>query len=522
MADPSFYPHPVSRVERRDTHISTVFLTGRHVYKLKKPVDFGFLDARELEARRRFCEQEVRLNQRLSHDIYEGVVELRQDDDGRLSLDGKGKGRVVEYAVKMVQLPDERRLKALLREGQVTPEDMRRLGGRLAAFYEQSLRSPEIDRYGDREVVEYNMEENFRQVEPFVGRLVSREPWELIRQVSRAFFQNWSGLFDERVRAGRIRDGHGDLRTDHIYFTSGIQIIDCIEFNDRFRFGDAISDLAFLLMDIERLGYAGLGRVMLSSYVERADDPALYSLIDFYGAYRAVVKVKVACLSSLEAKTASQQEVLHTSAEDYLNHAYRYALQFSRPTIWVCCGLPATGKSSLASRMSQALSLVHLQTDLARKDVTSSLPSRDRIVPYGHGIYRLELRQLVYGQLLAMAQDELKKGRSVLLDGSFSHRKWREQVVQLAADLDTNVVFVECVCDEETIRNRLRLREGMDVHSDARLQHLPEMMGEFEPLDELPAESTVRVDTAQSLSGALTEALSEGYARKCAQVGKVL
>jgi hypothetical protein len=521
MADPAFYPHPVSHLERRDTHISAVFLTGRYVYKLKKPVDFGFLDFRDLEGRHRFCRQEVSLNQRLSHDVYLGVIEIRMDDEGRFFLGG-GKGRVVEYGVKMKQLPDEASLEALLEDGKVSCSHMEELGRHLADFYAHSRRSQEIDHYGEREVIELNMEENFRQVEPFVGRMVSREPWEFIRQVSRAFFRDRHSFFDERVQAGRICDGHGDLRTEHIYFSDGIQIIDCIEFNERFRFGDSVVDLAFLHMDMERSGHPLLSRLALSAYVDRANDPALYSLIDFYAAYRAIVKLKVACLSSLEAQTSQQRELISKQAEDYLRHGYRYAMQFSRPTIWVCCGLPASGKSTVASRLSETQGLSLLQTDVFRNDLKKAMPSREHVVPYGQGIYRSGMRHHVYGHLLAGAQDELKSGRSVLLDGSFSQRKWREEVKQLSEDLDTNLIFVECVCDEELMRARLKLREETTGSSDARLQHLPDMRREFEPLDEVPAESTIRLDTSRPVSVTLNEALAEGYARKCAQVEKLL
>ena len=581
MAEPAFYPHSVSRLERIDTHISVVFLTGEWVYKLKKPVDFGFLDFTALDARRHFCEQEVRLNQRLSKSIYEGVVEIRKSSTGRFSL--AGEGEVEDYAVKMRQLPEESNLKVLCErqlierqftERQITerqfleqqllgqqllerqllerqPYDggqcpsltqaptgieeldltdlgkeisrahMEALGRCLADFYARSERSPEIDRFGDPEVIGFNMEENFRQMEPFVGDLVPRERWEFTRQVSRAFFKYWHDLFERRVPAGRIRDGHGDLRAEHIYFYEGIQIIDCIEFNERFRYGDVVADLAFLHMDLEHLGYPDLSQAFLASYVRRAADPQLYTLLDFYAAYRAVVKLKVNCLRLTEVEDPVERHEIRARALGYLQQAYRYALQFSRPTLWIFCGLPATGKSTLASKLADALSLSLFQSDRVRKESEGIPLSKEMVVAYDEGIYRREMRNRVYARMLALAQEQLKGGRSVILDASFSKRKWREEARQLASDLDTNFIAVECTGSEEAIRARLLEREHVSGVSDARLQHLSAMIRDFEPLTETFPETHLALSTDRPLEEAFLQLLSASYARRCIQVRRV-
>ena len=267
MASPAFYPHRVSMLERRETHISVVFLTGDFVYKLKKPIDFGFLDYTGLNTRRRMCELEVKLNQRLSRDVYLGVVPLSRKDDGFLFGDS---GEVVEYAVKMKQLPDDASLSSLIVSGRVTPEEMRRLGKLLAEFYATAERSRQIDRYGASRAIEVNTEENFRQLAPFIGSLVEKERFDFVMASSRAFLPDCATLFDRRISEGRIRDGHGDLRAEHVYFLDRIQIIDCIEFNERFRYGDTAIDLAFLHMDVERLGRSELSLKMLDGYADPA------------------------------------------------------------------------------------------------------------------------------------------------------------------------------------------------------------------------------------------------------------
>jgi predicted kinase len=245
-------------------------------------------------------------------------------------------------------------------------------------------------------------------------------------------------------------------------------------------------------------------------------------LLDFYAAYRAIVKIKVACLRSTEVAALDARLALKRVVKDYLEQAYRYALQFSRPTLWVFCGLPATGKSALAAKLSEALSLTLMQTDRIRKEGRDHSALQEEVVPFDQGLYRTSRRQRVYARMLASAQEELKKGHSVILDATFSQAKWREEARQLATDLDTNLIVVECVCAKEIIKERLKQREQSQGISDARLQHLTEMMKAFEPLDELPEETRLRIDTEKPFETSLQALLTEGYGRKCAQVRQVL
>jgi aminoglycoside phosphotransferase family enzyme/predicted kinase len=528
LSDAACYPHAVDRIERRDTHISAVFLTGEWVYKLKKPVDFGFLDFTTLEARRRFCHQEVVLNQRLSLGVYESVVEIREESPGRFRLEGKGEA--VEVAVRMKQLPDASCLRSMIL-GAGTAESaveewlasqMSDLGRKLAQFYDASDRSPAIEEFGRPDRIAFNVEENFEQIDPFVAELLPSEQWELIREVSRAFFKDHQALLLQRVAEGRIRDGHGDLRTDHIYLVNGIQIIDCIEFNDRFRYGDAALDLAFLHMDFENLGRSDLSLLVLEAYMREAGDPALYTLLDFYAAYRALVKLKVSCLRFAEVPGPEERESLRQQAVHYLEQAYRYAIQFSRPTLWVFCGLPATGKSCLAEGLGRALSIRVLQTDRIRRGLEGKELHEESVVPYDTGIYRKERRNRVYAHMLSLAMDELKNGRSAILDGSFSQRKWRDEARLLAEDVDTNFLLVACSCEEAILRERLTEREGRGGTSDARLQHLPRMIQEFEPVTEGPSDTVIPVSTAQPPVEVLRHVLTEAYRLRSAQVKRLM
>jgi aminoglycoside phosphotransferase family enzyme/predicted kinase len=520
MADPKFYPHPVSGPERRDSHISAVFLTGSLVYKLKKPFDFGFLDYTGLETRRRMCDREVFLNRRLSSGVYDSVVEVRRNGE-QFHLGGDGD--VVEYAVKMQQLPDGASLSNLLLGGGVRHEQMILLGRRLGVFYSLSERSPEIDRYGRAETIDFNTEENFRQLAPYVGVLFRQDPFDFIREASRGFFKDCRQLFQRRIEEGRIRDGHGDLRAEHVYLMDEIQIIDCIEFNDRFRYGDVAADLAFLHMDMERLGPPEHSLSVLAGYVEKSRDFGIFTVLDFYSCYRALVKLKVACLTWSELEKGSRGKEMETRAGQYLDLALRYAVQFSRRTIWVFCGLPGTGKSTLAAMVAETFGIALLRSDEVRKELPE-YGSHSGPVPLDTGIYRRDLRGRAYARLLGLAQEELKKGRSVVLDATFSQRHWREEMVRLAEDLDTSVLFFECVASEKTMLARAgRRRTGEDDQSDARPEHIAGLQTQFEKITELRPELHAVIDTEHyAASESLEKILLQAYAMRRTQVERII
>jgi aminoglycoside phosphotransferase family enzyme len=248
MSNPEIYPHSVSKLEQRKTHISYVFLTGPYAYKIKKPVDLEFLDYSTLEKRKHYCHQETSLNQRLSYDVYLGVVAITYDK-GKYYLDGPGKP--VEYAVKMRQLPDENSMLRLLRNRKIAETGIKQLAQRLSDFYQKALTDAKINTFGAWDMIQFNCEKNFRQTTSFMGDILDKRMFQIIRAASRLFLHRRKKLFKDRVNKKKIRDCHGDLRSGYIYFNDEIQIIDCIEFNERFRYADITSDLAFLAMDMD-------------------------------------------------------------------------------------------------------------------------------------------------------------------------------------------------------------------------------------------------------------------------------
>ena len=506
MADPDFYPHPVKAVRQRETHISRVFLTGEFVYKIKKEVNLGFVDYSSLEKRLYFCRQETDLNRRLSSGIYLGVVPITRDHD-RYAL--QGTGVPVEYTVKMRQLPGTGTMVRMLKARKIGKTEIKALTQRLADFYAATAGSPEIDEYGSLETVRCNCEENFSQIAGFLGNVLDERLFQIIRAATRSFLKRKKGLFEKRVATGRIRDCHGDLRSGHIYFDNGIQIVDCIEFNDRFRYGDIASDLAFLAMDLDFEGFPEAARELVDAYVHSAADPDAFALLDFYKCYRAMVRSKIACLRLSESGASEYAyHKTHREAQQYLELAYRYALQFTRPVIWVVCGLPASGKSTIAAALGKALGLEILRSDAVRKQLFE-LPVETAVIqPFEEGMYSREVNALTYARLLLQAQEQIAGGRSVILDATYGSRRQRQEVLRLARDSDANVLFVECSARPDILIERLRRRENGPSVSDARVQHFQQLRQRFEPLVDIRAELHLRVNTEEPLRRNLDRILS--------------
>ena len=510
MARPDFYPHPVEGLEKRETHISCVFLTGSRVYKVKKAVALGFLDFTRLERRRHFCGQELHLNRRLSRGVYLDVVAIRRSGKG-FSLGDEGE--VVEYAVCMRQLPDTATLGWRLHAKTLERGVCQRLAGRLAQFYREAPTSAGIERFGSREIVGANCEENFAQIEPFVPEVLDLQQFQIVRSAARAFLSRRQALFQRRVQNGRICDGHGDLRTDHVYLVDGeIQVLDCIEFNDRFRYGDPAADVAFLAMDLDAQGFSSWSRDLMTAFVDASGDAEIFILLDFYKCYRACVRCKVACLRLGQGGlSAAGRRAAAGEAGDYLALAYRYAVQFTRPTLWVVCGMPATGKSTVARTLGRRLDVEVLRSDVVRKSLFQRRPQEPALAAFAQGIYTPGADALTYGRLLLDAQERLEKGLSVILDATFSDPRRRAEALRLARDSDVNILVVECFADDSVLRRRLAAREGSPSVSDARLEHFADLKARYSPLAEIPAELLVRLDTSQPLEACLDLLLAQDH-----------
>ncbi|MBW2609038.1 MAG: gluconokinase [Deltaproteobacteria bacterium] len=321
--NPDALPDDTEKVSLVQTHISIVLVADEFVYKIKKPVDFGFLDFSTLEKRHYFCLQEINLNRRLSKDLYLGVLPVLFDE-GTHSI-GEGRGEVVDYAVKMKRIPDEMLMKSLFERGELKTEHLKEVARVLAGFHLTANRSPEIDEFGKPDMFRINTDENFEQTERYIGATIERKDYNALNQWTDGFYHENKDSFHERIRSEKIRDCHGDLHMEHVCLADPISIFDCIEFNDRFRYTDTLADIAFLLMDLEYRGRKDLADMLWGFYTEIAGDSNMDSLLTFYKVYRAYVRGKVNSFQIDDDQIArdKKKEAVQT-AREYFRLARRY------------------------------------------------------------------------------------------------------------------------------------------------------------------------------------------------------
>ena len=320
LLDPKAYPDAPQGIELAQTQMSFVFLTDNYVYKVKKPVNLGYLDYTTLDKRRFYCQREVELNRRLCPDAYLGVVPIIRDK-GNIFIGGQGEG--IEYAVKMRRLPQEAMMNVLLGKNQVSSEMVGGVAEKLVEFHQKAETSATISAFGDLATVTQNTEENFTQTEKYIGNAISQGKHRYIKDYTNRFIRQNASLFHRRIAGGKIRDCHGDLHAAHICFSDGICIYDCIEFNDRFRYCDVASEIAFLAMDLDHHGWADLSRSFVNTYVAQSQDKELLELLNFYECYRAYVRGKVESFKLDDPYISEKARVLAT-ARRYFELAESY------------------------------------------------------------------------------------------------------------------------------------------------------------------------------------------------------
>jgi aminoglycoside phosphotransferase family enzyme/predicted kinase len=480
LSDPKAYPHRPDSVRVIQTHISVVFLAGDLVYKVKKPVSFGFLDFSTRDKRRYFCRREVDLNSRFSEGVYLGVVPIHEGPSGMNFL---GKGREVDYAVLMKRLPEDRTLIRMLDRDEVTPEILERTAVRMARLHEQAPVNPHIASFGYPEVIAQNLRENFDQTASFIGRTIERATHEEISALSKEFMESNEKLFRRRVSRGFIRDCHGDLHLDHVIVLNGIILIDCIEFNERFRYGDTASDLGFLLMDFDFQGYPGYSGKVEAEYVRASGDEDIGLLTGFYKSYRAFVRGKVESFTLDEPEvSAKNKEEAGSAARDYFELSLAL-LAPPPPVLVITTGLTGTGKSHIASLLGKRLGIEPIRSDIVRKRLHRVDPSEHRLDKYASGIYRANATERTYEALLEEARRSLSHGRSAILDASFMRRIDRVRAREFAARFGARFCIIDCTCPDETARRRLSERMGRgDDPSDGRWDIFLEQKERFESL----------------------------------------
>jgi aminoglycoside phosphotransferase family enzyme/predicted kinase len=482
MLRPETYPKPPARITHLQTHISHIFLTGGLVYKIKKPMQFDFLDFSTLAKRHYFCQQEVLLNRRLTRNIYLGVVKITLEK-GKTLINGQGP--VLEYAVLMREMPQERMMDRLLSAGKVEKKDIRALVRKLVSFYRKARREGGINHFGQVEIITKNTEENFVQTLPYVGRLIASRDYHLIVTETRKFLKRQKSLFQKRAQEGYIRDCHGDLHSANICLDKPIQIYDCIEFNHRFRYSDVAGDLAFLAMDLDFHGYPNLSDLLVKDYGRLSEDGDLLRLLNFYKGYRAYVRAKIHSFTSdnpeLPVRQKREEERL---AKKYYHLALTY-IQQDHPFLLIVFGLMGSGKTSLAKEMARQTGWPLFSTDEIRKALSGISLTARKWEPFGRGIYSEGMSKRTYQKMRGEAEKRLKQGQSVILDGSYKRQMERLALLELARKTKARIRFIECRAPLNVIRQRLerRGREKTAV-SDGRWEIYNQQRKDFDPVTE--------------------------------------
>ncbi len=506
LLKPEAYPEATGKIELMQTQMSFVFLAKEFVYKVKKAVDLGYLDYTSLEKRRFFCQKEVELNRRLCPEAYLGVVPIT-NDRGTIRIGGRGE--TIEYAVKMRRLPQKAMMDVLLANDGVSTEMITGVAQKLAAFHKEAETNAEISAFGEIKAITRNTDENFDQTEKYIGRTISKDSYRHIKNYTNSFVEKNAPLFNKRIKEGRIRDCHGDLHAAHICFSDSICIYDCIEFNDRFRYCDVASEMAFLAMDLDHYGRADLSRSLINAYVAESGDKDLLELLGFYKGYRAYVRGKVESfkLDDPYISKGEKEKTLEIAASYFdLARAYTRA----KPVLFITVGLVGTGKSTLAKALAGRLGLAVISSDITRKQLGGVPLNEHRFEGFDGGIYSAELSRKTYDKLFFGAGDILSDGGSVVLDASFIKAEERLKAKRLAEETGADFFIIECTLDEANIKKRLARRLKQGSVSDGRWEIYRPQKKAFDPVEAAPQKHAI-IDTSKPIEENIRQILDKVY-----------
>lgn len=506
------YPEPTQKVTLVQTHISFVFITDKFVYKVKKPVDFGFLDFTTLEKRKYHCEQELLLNRRLSPDMYLSVQPVTEEN-GRLSINGKGK--IIDYAVKMKKLPMDKLMFKLLKENKLTRPMLVEVAKKIAEFHRKAETSARITEFGKIQLIKKNTDENFEQTKGCIGKTITEKQFNAIKNYTNDFYKDKTFVFEERILEKRIKDCHGDMHMEHICITEPVIIFDCIEFNERFRYSDTAADVAFLAMDLDFNGRHDLSEALMEAYMKYSGDSNVLKMLDFYKIYRAYVRGKVIGFMLGDSSVSEKdKDAAAKRARKYFELAYSYIEKESKspahdknsPVLIITCGLMGTGKSTIAKEVAKLKNLAVLSSDVVRKDLAGISAKEHKYEDYSNGIYSKDFSEKTYQKMFELAEEKLSCGESVLLDACFPKKEQRMKAKETALKHKAKFICLEFACTDDEIKKRLdtRYKTGKDT-SDGRWEIFHKQKTEFERLDEILPDEHIMVNSEKQVKDIIKE-----------------
>lgn len=498
LQNSALYDHPVESFELVETHISWVILTGEYVYKIKKPVNFGFLDFSTLEKRRHYCEEEVRLNSRLAPQLYLGVTSINGSAENPQI---NGQGSVLEYAVKMRQFPQSTQLDRLLSNYQLNNTIMDKLATKVADFHLSISSVSNESSYGDLEHIAQPVLENFAHIRECISDSTITPTLDKIESWSRQQLNNLSDNIRQRKEQGFVRECHGDMHLRNIaLWNDEIVIFDCIEFNKNFYWIDVMSEIAFLVMDLEDRQQEALARRFLNSYLEITGDYEGLQLLRFYKVYRAMVRAKVDALRVGQEQAGSEEynETLNDFRQ-YLNLADSYTV-VPEPLLLINCGLSGSGKSVGTQLLLDKLPAIQVRSDIERKRLYGIDISNHQATGVGKAIYSKEATNKTYSRLQNIAELLLKCGLSVVIDAANLKISQRQIFEELASSLHVPYFIIVYSAPEYILMERVKQRsiQGDDV-SDATLEVLQHQLENAEPLTEGEKQYSIEIDTSNGI-----------------------
>lgn len=483
-------PQPVEVVE---THISWVLLTGDFAYKIKKSVDFGFLDFSTLDKRRFYCQEELHLNRRLSPQLYLDVVAIAGSADTPAL---NGNGEAIEYAVQMRRFPQAAQLDAMLANGALQPAHIDAIARKIAAFHQNTAIAGADSHYGTPEAIHQPARQNFAQIRARLANAADREKLRCLEAWSEGEFQRLAVIFAERKQHGFIRECHGDLHLANLALFEGeIAPFDCIEFNANLRWVDVISEIAFLAMDLHDKKRPDLAWRLLNAYLEQTGDHKGLALLRYYLAYRALVRAKVACL---RCEAAIAEGAALEGCRDYLALAESFTRQ-TRPAIIITHGLSGSGKTTAAGELAMTFGAIHLRSDIERKRLYGLAADARSGSGIDGGLYTAEGHRRTYDKLAELAQAIVAAGYPVIVDAAFLRQAERAAFRQLATDSQILFVILDFQAPTETLRQRIvaRGQAGIDA-SEATLAVLERQLATAEPLTADEKTRAMRIDVRQT------------------------
>lgn len=495
LQNKTLYDYAIDSFTVLETHCSYVILTGKYAYKLKKAVDFGFLDYSDLNKRKHFCEEEVARNQGLAGDIYLTTLPIYGTPDAP-SLNGTGD--VIEYMVKMHEFPQQNLLSKLQQENKLSTSIIDKLADNLAQFHLATKAVANDNIIGSSRHAHQQTLDNFSQTRPLLTDAADINELDHVQRLAEQQFQRIKTIIDQRKQTGFVKECHGDVHLNNIVLINDNPVIfDCIDFNDDFCWTDTMADLAFITMDLDEFGEHHYSWQLLNRYLEITGDYDGLNVLGYFQSYRAMVRAKVAMFTLVNCDDTAEKHRQYSRYQGCLELAAQYLQPRPRQLV-ITCGVSASGKSTLAKACSTAADMIYICSDRERKRIANIALKQDCTAEVLAGIYAPSHTEKTYQALLELAKTCLQAGYPVIIDATFCQQQYRQLFASLAAELNINFTILYCNAPEKTLRQWLSARTQADEKiSEATQDVLTMQLQQFENPLLTEATQTLEVDTTK-------------------------